>query len=315
LSEGKAGIESARNRLGHVTDYLIATDPAVSCAAIDRRWIEGFRRWLLAKPVERGGKTRPRSLSHVEGCVMQLAAAINATPGERAQFKAEQQKNVSASPTWRADIPMLAAMFNYCLRPNEKSDELIALRIRERGSLLRFLRMAVATWARPDAIFDVTDRQWHSAARVLDLNPPGRRQTKKHRPKIPVARQLAPFLDELIGLWLPISVIRAPWEKMAARIGLPSDRQAGPKVIRRSMATIARNRIGEANWRQGEMMLGHVKASVSDIYAIPDPANLGLVLAATESIIYEIEALAPGSYRKFTASPVALSLVKCGKNG
>jgi hypothetical protein len=58
------------------------------------------------------------------------------------------------------------------------------------------------------------------------------------------------------------------------------------------------------------MMLGHVKASVSDIYTLPDPANLGLVLAAAEEIIDEIEALAPGAYRAFTA----LSVVNGGKS-
>ena len=67
------------------------------------------------------------------------------------------------------------------------------------------------------------------------------------------------------------------------------------------MATLARKRIGEANWRQGEMMLGHVKASASDLYAIPSPANRGLALAATEAIIGEIEALTPGAYRNLTA--------------
>lgn len=43
-------------------------------------------------------------------------------------------------------------------------------------------------------------------------------------------------------------------------------------------------------------MLGHVKASISDIYAIPDPANLGFALAATAAIIDQIEALVPGAF-------------------
>jgi len=81
------------------------------------------------------------------------------------------------------------------------------------------------------------------------------------------------------------------------------------------MATLARKRIGEEKWRQGEMMLGHVRFSVSDIYALPDPANLGLALAATESIIDEIE-LAPGAfYRTFAAEGAAMRLISGGKNG
>ncbi|USI72689.1 hypothetical protein [Sphingomonas morindae] len=306
LGEHKAGAKSARSRLGHVLDYL-ADRPATRCADVDARWVDGFRAWLRAKPVvsPRGAVTRDRTLGAVEGCVLQLAAAINATPGQKAAFRAEQPAAVAASPVYRADVPMLARMFDFCLRPEAPTEKARAARRRERANLLRYLRFAVSTWARPDAIFDARPVQWHAAARVLDLNPPGRRQTKKHRPKIPIARQFAPYLDSG-DAFLPVSLVRAPWERMRAHLGLPTGRESGEKLIRRSMATIARRRIGEAQWRQGEMMLGHVKTSVSDIYALPDPANLGLALAATESIIDDIERLAPGAfdppaYRAFTA--------------
>lgn len=43
-------------------------------------------------------------------------------------------------------------------------------------------------------------------------------------------------------------------------------------------------------------MLGHVPVSVSDLYALPDPANLGRALAVTQAIIEEIEKLAPGAF-------------------
>lgn len=140
-----------------------------------------------------------------------------------------------------------------------------------------------------------------ASGRVLNLNPKGRRQTKKFRPIIPVPRQLAPLLDQLDGKWLTVSSVRHGWDTMREALGLPGGREAGEKLIRRSMATLARQRIGEANWRQGEIMLGHVKASISDIYAVPDPANLGLALKATESIIDEIEQLAPGAFKRITA--------------
>lgn len=308
LSEDKVGIKSARTRLGHVTDFLAATDPTITCAQADAAWVTRFRKWMTGRPTA-------YSLSHIEGCIMQVAAAINATPGERALFKAEQQKAVSRTPDYRADVKTLAAMFDYCLNPKARTKKEATYFRGERTSLLRYLRMAVATWARPDAILDVSARQWNGSARVLDMNPPGRRQTKKFRPKLPIAHQFAPWLDELEGNWLDITVISQPWTKMARRLGLPAGRESGPKLIRRSMATLARRRMGEANWRQGEMMLGHVKASISDVYAIPDPANLGLALAVTEEIIDEIEALAPGAYRNFTAPAATLKLVKGGQNG
>lgn len=309
LSESKAGIKSAKNRLGHVIDYLIAKDENATCAQIDSRWVDGFRKWFAAKPTPSGER---RSLSHVEATVMQLGAVLNATPGEKASFKPEQLKAVANSPTYRADIPTIAAMFNFCLRPEGgRSDRERAMIAATRTNLLAYLRAAVATWARPDAIYDISSEQWVSAARVLKLNPPWRKQTKKHRPTIVIARQYAPFLDELDGKLLNVTTVRHAWEAMRKKLDLPGDGQAGEKLIRRTMATICRPMIGEANWIQGQMMLGHVKHSISDIYAMPDPANLGLALQATESVIDQIEALAPGAfYRTVTARNSHLSLVK-----
>ena len=136
------------------------------------------------------------------------------------------------------------------------------------------------------------------------LNRPGRAQTKKHRPTLPVARQFAPWLDEAMERenYLPVSTIKHGWNAMRLHLGLPGDAEAGEKLVCRSVATICRRTIGEANWVQGKMMLGHNKSEISDIYAVPDPANLGLALAATESLIDEIEKRVPGAfYRAVTA--------------
>lgn len=45
-------------------------------------------------------------------------------------------------------------------------------------------------------------------------------------------------------------------------------------------------------------MLGHVKASVSDVYALFEPGMLGRALAVTNDIIDEIEKLTPGSFHR-----------------
>lgn len=318
LSEHKAGYKATKGRLMHVSEYVALTDPTVTCADIDVRWVDAFRKWMAARPVAQQGQARQRSLGHIEGCVLQLAAAINATPGQQAQFKAEQMKAVAASPTHRSDVAEIAAMFRYCLDPQGKwirSEKERDVYRGYRANLLRYLRVAVATWARPEEIFDLGKGQWTPAARVLDLNPPGRRQTKKYRGRIPIAQQFTPFLDDLDDSYMPVTTIWGMWCKMRRELGLPPARESGIKLIRRSMATIVRLRIGEEHWRQGQMMLGHIKSSISDVYAIPDPANYGLALAATEAIIDEIERLAPGAYRAVTAQAPALSIVAGGKNG
>lgn len=312
--EGTAGYRATSSRLAQAVAYIAETGPAVRCAQADATWIGKYRAWLATRPVfdRSDAKIGTYSLGHIEGCVRQLAAAINATPGQTAQFKAEQPKNVSKSPVYRASIAMLAKMFSYCLRPDGKTEKVRVVQRRERESLLRYLRFAVATWARPDAIFDAGPAQWHREARVFDLNPAGRRQTKKHRPKVPIARQFVPFLDSGEA-YLSISVLNGPWARMRKKLGLPGGREAGPKLIRRSMSTLARKILGEEKWPQGQMMLGHVKFSTSDIYAIPDPANLGRALAATEEIISEIESMAPGAfYRIVTANGAPVRAIEGG---
>ncbi len=72
LSEGKAGFEKAtKGRLAHVIEYVAETNPAVTVAQIDARWVDRFRAWLHKRPVvsPTGKVLRQRSLGHVEGCV------------------------------------------------------------------------------------------------------------------------------------------------------------------------------------------------------------------------------------------------------
>jgi len=203
-------------------------------------------------------QVRQRSLGHIEGCVLQLAAAINATPGQQAQFKNEQPKAVANSPKYRADVPMLAAMFRHCLYPKGRSEKERAVRRGERTELLKYLLAAVATWARPEEIFDLGEGQWIPSAGILDLNTPGRRQTRKYRTRIQIPHQFAPYLTQMGKRYMVAKTVRGPWAGMRVAIGLPSERgEAGEKLIRRSMATLVRRMIGEAQFRQVEMMLGH----------------------------------------------------------
>lgn len=301
--EHKAGFPSARGRLAHVVDFLEATDPATTVPMISPEWVDEFRVWLASKPVisPKGRELRKRAPGAIEGCVVQLAAAINATPGHVARFSAQPLKEVSASPRYRADVKTMAAMFRYCVSPTSPSGETLSAKELDqarayRENLLRYLRIAVATWARPDAIHDLTAAQWYPEAGVLDLNPAGRKQTRKYRPVVPVPHQLHAWLHSCKGLIVPVATIRGPRDRMRDELGLPKGGEAGSKLIRRSMATLARKRLGEAQWVQGHMMLGHKKATTSDIYALPDPANLGGALLVTEGIIDEIEQLAPGAF-------------------
>lgn len=325
--ENASSIDSISARLDHVLDYLDASNQnAITCEQVDGDFVRKFRAWSASQPVIVGTKNRTerqRAPGTTEGSVGSLAAAINFSHQRKdtpfgASFTALPAEQVSHTPTYRSDIKELAAMFRYCLRPKppkgeQWSDKMVARQILHRHNLLRFLQASVATWARPDAIYDISTSnersQWLSNAQVLRLNPRGRTQTKKYRPAVPVPPRFARLLDDTSGFFLSVKSVRKAFEAMLDELGLPRDRETGTKLIRRSMATIARKRIGEANWQQGKMMLGHVRADISDLYALPDPANLGLALAVTTAIIDEIEALTPGA---FTGTAPELKLIKGG---
>lgn len=324
--ENSVSIGSIRPRLAHVLDFLDATarTTTLTCEQAGSELIEEFRRWSAKQPVVAGKFTRDRTPGATESCVGSWAAAINYAHGRRdtpfpAAFKVLAPSMVSRTPTHRSDAAELASMFRYCLRPQPPAGEEWSLKMRARQALYRvnllnFLRASVATWARPDAVHDIsTDPkrdQWISTSRVLRLNPRGRRQTKKYRPEIPVPAKFAAILDATDGFLIPVSSVRKACEAMLDELGLPRDRETGLKLIRRSVAQIIRRRIGEERWVQGEIMLGHRKASTSDLYALFDVANLGVALAATEALIDEIESLCPGA---FTGVAPGLQLVAGGK--
>ncbi|WP_338503676.1 phage integrase SAM-like domain-containing protein [Sphingomonas kaistensis] len=294
----KASASAIKARLAHVVNYLSTLPGDVRCSDVDDDWVEGFRQWAAKQPiVTPTGKQKERSLSTVENSVLQLAAVINHAydfrrTGKGALFRPIPTKEVNRTPTHRSSVAQLAEMFAYATNPDRKE---------RRKPLHRFLIISVATLARPDAALDVSTApergQWHSNLRVLNLNPKGRRQTKKYRPTLPIAKQVAPWLDATKGFFVPVASVRAAWRNMAAELTLPKDGESGMKLIRRSMAKLLRDRLPKENWVDVELVLGHSKFdSVSDIYAPSDPSYCAAAKAEIEKIIDEIEAVVPGAF-------------------
>lgn len=296
-------------RMAHVTQYIVSHCHDVRCDQIDEAWVTKLRNHLLAKPiVSPTGKERPRAPGTAENSIIGLAAAIRAKTG-RVHFKARQVSEVNRTPMHRSSVDELAAMFRYALEPKKK-----------RENLLAFLRISVATWCRPDAAHDFSTepkrRQWMPQVPAIALNPDGRKQTRKYRATVPAARQIVPIINATSGAFVKALSVRSAWDAMAIDLKLPVDGEAGQKLIRRSVSHLARRIIGEEHWKQGEIMLGHHKTSISDLYALPAIENLGRALAATESIIDQIEALATGAFTAgLPQSKPALSVVNGGKRG
>jgi len=232
--------------------------------------------------------------------VLQLAAAINEAHRRHnslfpAGFKPIPMTEVNRTPQHRSGMAEIKAMFRYAAEPKKK-----------RGHLLRFLQISLATLARPDAAHDVsTDPkrgQWNSNAGVLNLNPKGRRQTKKRRATVPMAWQVARLLDQVKGPFVPVHSVRSAWRAMAVELKLPMDGESGMKLVRRSMAKLLRDRLPKDAMIEIEMFLGHrVFDATSDIYAPFDPHYLALAKAQIEAIIDEIEVDVPGAFGRHLA--------------
>lgn len=307
-------------QLDHVLDYIEVTGgQALRCADVGEDWIGGFRSWLADQPIVfTSGRVReePRALSTIENSVITLAAAINKAKSrgkiaDPAQFRPIPTKDINNTPRVRLTVKQLADAFRYAADPRMRG---------RRASLHNYLIAALSTLARPDAVIDIsTDpkrEQWHSDHKVLALNPKGRRQTKKYRATLVTPWQFALHLDGCEGFFVPVKDITGAWETMRTELGWPSDRQYGPKIIRRSGAKLLRDRLPKADWSEIEMMLGHARFDqTSDIYAPFDPTYLAAAKAELERIIDEIEILAPGAFhRTNTGDGAKVIPMRRGKN-
>ncbi len=314
VGDNRSSADSIKARLNHVLDYLDAANlTGASCADVTEAWIGRFRRWSAAKPVEHKKKdgtvtvTRPRSPAATEASVMQVKAALNHAFTEKRieaapAFKQLGNKKVSRPVTARIDVPTIAKMLAY------------AAESPRRRALHRFLIASICTIARPDAIFDMsTDHkrgQWRPGEKLIDLNPQGRAQTKKHRPILPVQPLLAHWLDHTLdtakadkgqsGGWLvnhngePVESVGTAWTKMLAHIGLPTGRAYQPYVLRRSLATICRER-GATHWDLAGHM-GHSIAAQTESYAAT--TLYPTAQAALASVIAELEKLVPSALHR-----------------
>ncbi|WP_313536339.1 hypothetical protein [Sphingomonas sp.] len=122
--------------------------------------------------------------------------------------------------------------------------------------------------------------------------------------------QLHRFLQISVATWAwpdaahDVSVDRArdQWHSNARALNLNPKGRAQTKKHRPivpipdAMARLARQRLGERDWIEGQLMLGHRKTSTSDTYAPFETGYLARPIEVTDSIIAESERMAPGRF-------------------
>jgi hypothetical protein len=177
--------------------------------------------------------------------------------------------------------------------------------------LKRWALLAMATWARPEAIIDFDPYvQWDRRTGVIDLDPPGRPQTNKRRARIVCCETLRLALEDwtqprtLRGSKLPDEYIEKPWPliylrervrkvqatvKLAA-LGLGMDRVT-QRSVRTFMATQVRKSFPLIPREKRSLWLGHTVqegSRTTDHYEIMDADYLTDVALATDYVIQQV---------------------------
>ena len=156
-----------------------------------------------------------------------------------------------------------------------------------------FCMIAINTLARPDAVLDLSPRQVDLEMRRIELNPPGRKQTKKRRPVVPITETLLPYVKALdverFVHWhgKPIASIKKVFATMVKEAGLP--KEVTPYSLRHTMAAELRRR-GVPAWEvQG--LLGHKAAGTTEIYAKFDPDYMARGSQAIDDYFIELRSI------------------------
>ncbi|MCB1469509.1 MAG: site-specific integrase, partial [Rhizobiaceae bacterium] len=136
-----------------------------------------------------------------------------------------------------------------------------------------YCMIALNTLARPEAVLDLSPAQVDLEIGRINLNPHGRRQTKKRRPVVPLTETLRPHVsDREVAHFVNwhgrhIKSIKKGFATMVAEAGLPKD--ITPYSLRHTMAKMLRAK-GVQPWEvQG--MLGHRMPGPTEDYAEFDP--------------------------------------------
>jgi|GEM_PF-488182 len=188
----------------------------------------------------------------------------------------------------------------------------------------RLERFAILTlvFGRPEGVKELTPFQIEERYRLVHLNAPGRRQTKKHRATLPMPPALWPVLltwresgtivhacrevkkeGETVLARRPVHVLRKPWAAVREAAGLPED--FVPKSLRHMLATELRRR--GVSREQREMWQGHRRESTNDRYGRFDPDFLSEAKTAVNDLLLELDAERKRPlFRQATAKPVTI---------
>lgn len=193
-------------------------------------------------------------------------------------------KPVPGPRQWIPTIQQVGKMLDAI--PNTKRGE----------ALFRFFILELTTAARPEAVTDLGPDQVN--ARLIDLNPAGRKQTKKFRPNVVACDCLFQWLqtwdaqgDRFIyryrkdGKGKRIRSMKNQVKRLGRRVGVPMYQYA----LRHFVATELKKR--GVSREERRMFMGHKEPDnpMDDWYEKFDPSYLAGVVEAVDSLILDIQ--------------------------
>jgi integrase len=161
---------------------------------------------------------------------------------------------------------------------------------------LMYLALAFGTGARPEAILQLTSFQIDVDRRLINLNPPGRRQNKKRRPTIPICDTLLPLLRHLPAgpvvqyQGRALGSIRSAFARLKAKAGITD---ISPYTIRHTVATEPRMH-GVSVWDVAGF-LGHSSGyKTTERYAKFGPDHLSGAIRAIDTYFADLMSVLGG---------------------
>jgi integrase len=266
--------KSAWNGLAYWSEYWARKTVADITAQAQR----GFHSWLAAKGLAAGG---------IDRVISDGRAALNYA--RKWQIVNDVPHIFLLQTAWdrRARAPMG--------RPITLVELARLMDAAKSQHMLTYLIIAANTLARPAAILDLRASQYDVSNNVVDLNPPERKQNKKHRPMLPVTPTLKMWLQ---GRSIsnqryvsyggsPTKSIKTAWARLRETAGL--DARVNPYSIRHGMARELRKR--KVPGDQISLFLGHLPKgsdATTSIYAPYDPDYCSEAVAAIEAVMAEV---------------------------
>jgi integrase len=157
--------------------------------------------------------------------------------------------------------------------------------------LRAFLAVLIGTAGRPEAILQLTRFQCDLAARTMDMNPPGRTQTKKRRPVLPIPNWLVPWIEAADGHLVsyrgkPVKKIAGAFQTMRDTAGFGPDVTA--YTVRHTIASTLLKR--GVDLTQISVVLGHQLPGSRSTrrYVHVDPDYLAGACAALDDLANDI---------------------------